>query len=77
MNKLKLFGAAAILSTLVATPTLAEPMNQEPGLYAFYHPNGDPNAGSAPADAFAWAPVRGSGVMMRMKMRAHSAYPRR
>ena len=41
MNKLKLFGAAAILSTLVATPALAEPMNQEPGLYAFYHPNGD------------------------------------
>jgi hypothetical protein len=76
MNKLKLFGAAAILSMLVATTTLAEPMNQEPGLYAFYHPNGDPNAGSAPADAFASAPVRG-GVMMKMKMRAHSAYPRR
>jgi hypothetical protein len=73
MIKFKFFGAAAILSALIATPTLAEPMNQEPGLYAFYHPNGDPNVGStAPAvDAMALAPSRGSGVMM-MKMKAGS-----
>lgn len=56
MNSFKFLGAAAILSTLIATPTLAEAMNQEPGLYAFYHPNGDPNVGSASADAMALVP---------------------
>ena len=62
---------ATILSALIATPTLAEPMNQEPGLYAFYHPNGDPNVGSTPADAMALAPHRDNGVMV-MKMKAGS-----
>ena len=72
MTKFKFLGAAAILSALIATPTLAEPMNQEPGLYAFYHPNGDPNAGStAPADAMAMDLSRGNGVMV-MKMKAGS-----
>jgi hypothetical protein len=72
MTCFKFLGAAAILSALIATPTLAEPMNQEPGLYAFYHPNGDPNAGStAPADAMAMDLSRGRGVMM-MKMKAGS-----
>jgi hypothetical protein len=72
MTKFKFLGAAAILSALIATPTLAQPMNEEPGLYAFYHPNGDPNAGTpAPAEAMALAPPRGIGVMV-MKMKAGS-----
>jgi hypothetical protein len=80
MTRFKLFGAAAILSALIATPTLAEPMNQEPGLAAFYHPNSDPNVGSsAPAaDTMAMAPLRGHDeVMMKMKMMPHPARVRR
>jgi hypothetical protein len=72
MTSFKFLGAAAMLSALLATPTLAEPMNQEPGAYAFYHPNGDPNAGTpGPADAMALAPPRSNGVMV-MKMKAGS-----
>ncbi len=78
MTSFKFLGAAAILSALIATPTLAEPMNQEPGLYAFYHPNGDPNVGSTPADAMALASPRGNGVMvMKMKMRSYRIHVRR
>lgn len=78
MTRFNFLAAAAILSVLIATPTLAEPMNQEPGLYAFYHPNGDPNVGSAPADAMALAPLRDHGeVMMKMKMRSHPVHARR
>jgi hypothetical protein len=77
MTGLKLFGAAAILSALIATPTLAQPMIDEPGLYAFFHPDGDLGIGSAPADAVALAPLRGRGVMMKMKMKTHPAHARR
>jgi hypothetical protein len=41
MTKLKTFGAAAILSMLTATPVFAQAAIQEPGAYAFYHPNSD------------------------------------
>ena len=78
MTKFKFLGAAAVLSALIATPALAEPMNQEPGLYAFYHPNSDPNVGSAPTDAMALAPLRGNGaMMMKMNMISHPARARR
>jgi hypothetical protein len=79
MTTLQFLGAAAILSALTAAPALAQHMIEEPGMYAFYHPNGDPNAGtSAPADAAALAPLRGNGaMMMKMKMRAHPAHARR
>jgi hypothetical protein len=33
--------AAAILSTMIATPVFAQAAIQEPGAYAFYHPNAD------------------------------------
>jgi hypothetical protein len=78
MTRFKFLGAAAILSALIATPTLAEPMNQEPGLAAFYHPNSDPNVGSgaAPSDAMA---LGGSGnrVMMKMRMKPYAARAKR
>jgi hypothetical protein len=79
MTGFKLLGATAILSTLLATPAFAQPMIEEPGLYAFFHPDGDLGIGSAPspANAFALAPLRGSGVMMKMKMRAHPARAKR
>jgi hypothetical protein len=79
MTRFKFYGVAAILSALIATPTLAQPMIEEPGSFAFFHPDGDLGIGSTPppAGAFAMAPLRGSGVMMKMKMRTHPAHVRR
>jgi hypothetical protein len=77
MTTFQILGAAALLSALTAAPALAEHMIEEPGMYAFYHPNGDPNAATAPADALASAPLRSNGVMMKMKMRARPAHVRR
>jgi len=33
--------AAAVLMTAIATPVFAQAAIQEPGAYAFYHPNAD------------------------------------
>jgi hypothetical protein len=41
-------GVATILSTLLVTPALAQAVIQEPGLYAFYHPNGGSRVGPKP-----------------------------
>jgi hypothetical protein len=76
MTTFQILGAAALLSALSAAPALAQHMIDEPGMYAFYHPNGDPNAGTAPADAMALAPPRGNGVMT-MKMRSYRVRARR
>ena len=69
MTKFTLLGVATILSTALAPPVLAQAVIQEPGAYAFYHPNGDLRIGSRPlqrqeeviagrgtADAMALAP---------------------
>jgi hypothetical protein len=78
MTTFKFFGALAILPALNAAPALAQHMIDEPGMYAFYHPNGDPNAGTAPADAMALDLSRGNRVtVMKMKTRVHPAHLRR
>ena len=41
MTKLKLLGAAAILSTAFATPLTAQEATQEPGMVGFNYPNAD------------------------------------
>ena len=49
--------AAALLLTAVATPVFAQAAIQEPGAYAFYHPNADVLAGRGayrPYDANAY-----------------------
>ena len=58
MTKIKFLGAAALLSVLIGSPASAQHMIDEPGMYAFYHPNGDLGIGSArsPVDAQAMAP---------------------
>ena len=69
MTKRSLLGVAAILSTAIATPVLAQAVIQEPGAYAFYRPNRDSRLGPTPprrreevvvgrgtADAMALAP---------------------
>ncbi len=75
MNRFKLFGAALILSAGMATPVFAQAAIQEPGAYAFYHPDGDLlHAGSPrPApDAMAMAVTRDSGRVARYGMRTTS-----
>ena len=69
MTKFKFLGAVAVLSAFVATPALAEEhMIGEPGMYAFYHPNGDLGIGSARPAAEAMASVRDNGSIARLRM---------
>ena len=58
MTKIKLLGAVAAFSVLIVSPASAQHMIDEPGMYAFYRPNGDLGIGSArsPIDAQAMAP---------------------
>jgi len=58
MIRIKLLGAAVGLSVLIVSPASAQHMIDEPGMFAFYHPNGDLGIGSArsPIDAQAMAP---------------------
>jgi hypothetical protein len=39
MSKLALLGAAAVLSTVLATPLMAQEATQEPGMIGFTYPN--------------------------------------
>jgi hypothetical protein len=41
MTRWKLLSAVAVLSTAIATSVFAQAAIQEPGAYAFYHPDGD------------------------------------
>jgi len=51
MNNVKIFGAAAILSLMFATPVFAQAAIQEPGAFAFYYPNNDVLNGGRPTPA--------------------------
>jgi hypothetical protein len=68
----RLFSAALILTAAVATPVAAQEAIQEPGNYAFYHPNGDVlNSGSSrPADAMA-SQLSRDMAGMQMSVRPH------
>jgi hypothetical protein len=51
MTSFKILAAAALLSVTAVTPVFAQAAIQEPGLYAFYHPNADILNGGAPTPA--------------------------
>ncbi|WMT78443.1 hypothetical protein [Bradyrhizobium sp. Ash2021] len=51
MTSLKTIAAAAVLSALTATPVFAQAAIQEPGAFAFYHPDLDVLNGGAPTPA--------------------------
>jgi hypothetical protein len=68
MRTFKLVGAAMMLSALAASPALAQAAIQEPGAYAFYHPNGDLGLGSRPAEGMALSPPRNGEAMAQMRM---------
>jgi BA14K-like protein len=71
MTGLNPLRAAAILSMMIATPVFAQAAIQEPGAYAFYHPDGDVlEAGVSrrrePAAAFPSVPLGDSGAYAAM-----------
>jgi hypothetical protein len=71
MTGFKTLSAAAILSMMIATPAFAQAAVQEPGAYAFYHPDGDVlEAGVSrrhePVAAFASVPLGDSGAYAAM-----------
>jgi hypothetical protein len=48
MTRYKSLCAVFALSATLAAPALAQEVIQEPGEYAFYHPNGDLRIGTTP-----------------------------
>lgn len=77
MTSLKLLGAAALLSAAFASQAFAQAAIQEPGAFAFYHPNADVlNAGRGvpAANAFAFVPERGDVAGLRLSVRRHHAH---
>jgi hypothetical protein len=71
MTGFRTLSAAAMLSMMLATPVFAQAAIQEPGAYAFYHPDGDVlEAGESrphdPAGAFASVPLGDSGAYAAM-----------
>jgi BA14K-like protein len=48
MTSFKTLTAAALLSAMTLTPVFAQAAFQEPGAFAFYHPNADVLNGGAP-----------------------------
>jgi len=69
MTTFKLLGAAAILSTLVVTSASAQHMIDEPGMFAFVHPNGDLGIGSSRPVADAQAQAMASRPVVRHPVR--------
>ena len=69
MTRFKILGAAAILSMMVAPPPMfAQAAIQEPGAFAFYHPNADVlNAGRS-------TPGAASGAMASVPFGGGDAY---
>jgi hypothetical protein len=63
MTTFKLLGAAAVLSAIIVSSASAQPVVQEPGLMAFYHPDSNLGMGSSRPAADAQAMVR--PVVMR------------
>ncbi len=77
MTSLKILGAAALLSATFATQAFAQAAVQEPGAFAFYHPNADvlnAGRGGPPANAFAFVPERGDVAGARLSVRPHRAH---
>lgn len=70
MTTFKLLGVAAILSTVIATPGIAQQAVQEPGMQAFYRSLGVGSHTSGTASAMAF--VRGGGSYASAPARHHS-----
>jgi BA14K-like protein len=78
MTRLKTFGVAAVLSMMSASPLFAQAAIQEPGAFAFYHPNADVLNGGRPVSAGsagtpASVPSGGSNAYASMDIRANAS----
>jgi hypothetical protein len=81
MTSYKLIAAAVLLSMATATPVLAQAVIEEPGAYAFYHPNGDLGIGSTrPMESMGSLPLRHSHsdsmAQARSGMMSHQPHAR-
>ena len=52
MTSFKTIAVAGLLAAMAAGPALAQEAVQEPGMFAFYHPNLDVLNGGAPTPAY-------------------------
>ena len=81
MTRFKIFGAAAALSMMFATPVFAQAAIQEPGAFAFYYPNNDVLNGGIPTPAAGMNPpmpfVYGSNPTLAYQDRATGAFRHR
>jgi hypothetical protein len=68
MTRFKIFGAAAILSLMFATPVFAQAAIQEPGAFAFSYPNNDVLNGGRPT------PAAGMDARTLMQFNSRDAY---
>lgn len=69
MTTFKLLGAAAIMSAFIVSSASAQHMIDEPGMFAFVHPNGDLGIGSPRSAADAQAMVMALRPVMRHPVR--------
>jgi hypothetical protein len=76
MTKFKLLSVAAILSTVIATPGIAQQAVQEPGMRAFYQSLGVGSGTSATASAMAFARRSGSYASAPAKHHARASAKR-
>jgi len=78
MTSHRFIAIAVVLSTASATPVFAQAAIQEPGAYAFYHPNSDLGLGSTrpAAGALASIPLRDDSLA-RLQMMTTSPHAAR
>jgi hypothetical protein len=73
MTGFKILGAAAMLSMMAATPLFAQAAIQEPGSYAFYHPNGGVRETSQARPAMVPVPYGSRDAYASMDARASTS----
>jgi hypothetical protein len=66
MTKFKILSTAAILSVMTVAPVFAQAAIQEPGAFAFYHPDADV--------LHSGAPTRAEGAMASIPFGGSNAY---
>ena len=81
MTRFKTFGAAAVLSMMMANPLFAQAAIEEPGAFAFSHPDADVLNGGRPTPAASGAvapvPFGGSDAYAAMGGNANGSCAQR
>lgn len=75
MTTLKALAAAALLSAMTATPIFAQAAIQEPGAFAFYHPDRDVLNGGIPLSAEVLVPSQAyAAIVSPRHVRRHHTH---